>query len=187
MELYLMTTAEKAAMIAQDGLQDDDVHILGEGFGVQLYDIRPGPDGGALLKSRRVDASDEGVEVTPGPLLLMSWDPPELWRWFRVCLGLPDEEVDRFRVIEEETPQGLSPEEFNQYLQDVNEGRIPPGNSIDWGYKEYMIPLDVLRVHARLEGPFTCDAETGDLILESTAELGGDFELRIEANPDENT
>jgi hypothetical protein len=113
-------------------------------------------------------------------MLLLSWTPPEQWRWLRLRFDLPDDQILSHKVIEEDTPQGLTREEFDQRLRDIEAGRIPPDPPIDWGYGEYLIPLEVLNAHARIEGPFTCDAETEDPIFETTAELGMDFTAECE-------
>jgi hypothetical protein len=186
MELYYVTTPERAAAIMRDGFQETAVEVQTYGEGVTLFDVRPGSDGGALRKSRRVEVSNEGVDVTPGPLLLMDWGPPDRIRWLRVRLDLPDEAVARYELITEEMPQGLSPEELDQYLRGRAEGTISPGEVVDWGYGKYLIPLDVLRAHARLEGPFTCEAETDDPTLKTTAEFGVDFQVEVdEVDPEE--
>jgi hypothetical protein len=186
MELYYVTTPERAAAIMQHGFQDTEVEEMCIGEGVTLYDVRPGPDGGALRKSRRVEVRPEGVEVTAGPTLLIGWRPPERFRWLRVRLDLPDETVAAYKLVITEMPQGLSAEERDQYLRDLTAGRIPAGEGVDWGYGEYVVPLEVLQVHARLEGPFTCDAETDDPVLESTVEPGMDFHIEVdEVDPEE--
>jgi hypothetical protein len=172
MQLYYTTTPENACAIMQHGFQEHDVHYWG--VGVQLYDVRPGPGGCAWRASRHVDVQDEGVQVTPGPMLLMSF--PDGGRWLRVHLDLADDEINAFKVEEEDTPQGLSDEEITARI----DGDVPWAGTIDWGYGEYMIPLDVLRVHARVEGPFTYDAETEDERLETNVSPGIDFHVRLE-------
>jgi len=105
----------------------------------------------------------------------MNWGPVEDIRWLRVRLDLPDEQVADYKLEERACPQGLSPEELDQYIRDVNAGLIPEGEVTDWGYGEYLVPLEVLQAHARVEGPFTCDAETDDPELTSTVEWGVDL------------
>jgi hypothetical protein len=162
------------------GLGQVDEHH--SGLGVQLYDFRFGPDGGAWLKSRTVDVDEEGVTLKAGPTLMMGLEYPERWHWLRVHLELPDAEIEaHYRVLEYETPPGMRAADMDeQYWSDVESGKRPRPEVRDWGYREYMVPLEVLRAHARIEGPFTLDAEIDeDRVLESTVEPGMDYEVEM--------
>jgi hypothetical protein len=182
MELYFITTPERAAAIGQQGFQEDDVYYSEY---VRLVDVRPGSGGGTLRTSRQVDVHDEGVSLTPKLTTLMDFGDPELIRWLRVHVDLPDEAVTSYKRIHWAAPQGLSPEELEAYTRGINEGTIPLGEEEDYGYSEYLVPLGVLQAHARIEGPFTCEEETDDPTLETTAEPGIDFDIDIEESDGE--
>lgn len=177
--LYHVTGPEAGVEIMRHGFQEDDVHHYG--YGVCLYNMRPSPDGTAWLKSRKTDVHNDGVEVSPGPMLCMGWHPPENYRWLRVSLAIPPALLADYRLTEYEPPAGQTDEEHQQWLEALRRGEdVPTGEPVDWGYEEYHVPLDLLLRYGAIEGPFRFDEELDDPVIENTAEAGIDFTIEIQ-------